>query len=113
MDVHVDGRITRRLRARDCDILTSQGDGTREWPDPAVLDRATLLGRVLFTQDRDFLKEATMRQRQGVTFPGIIFAAQHSGSVDQLATDLELIAKAADASELADRIEYIPFPSRA
>ncbi len=48
MDVNVRAEITSQLRARDVDLLTSEKDGTREFSDTALLDRATALGRVLF-----------------------------------------------------------------
>ena len=51
MDVNVRAEITGQLRARDVDLLTSEKDGTREFSDTALLDRATALGRVLFTRD--------------------------------------------------------------
>ena len=61
MDVNVRAEITSQLRARDVDLLTSEKDGTREFSDPALLDRATALGRVLFTRDADLIAEAVMR----------------------------------------------------
>ena len=50
MDVHVPAAITRGLLLRGVDVLTAQIDGTTELPDPDLLDRATELGRVLFSQ---------------------------------------------------------------
>src|SRR5215510_8696037 len=52
-DVHVPYAITLGLRLRGVDVLTSQEDGTREVDDDVLLDRATALGRVLFSQDKD------------------------------------------------------------
>ncbi|HEY7183167.1 MAG TPA: DUF5615 family PIN-like protein [Blastocatellia bacterium] len=57
-DVHVPYAITFGLRLRDVDVLTSQEDGTREVDDDVLLDRASALGRVLFSQDKDLLREA-------------------------------------------------------
>jgi hypothetical protein len=39
---------------------------------PDLLDRASELGRVLFTMDDDLLVEAAARQNQGVAFGGVI-----------------------------------------
>ena len=61
MDVHVHAAITEGLRLRGVDVLTAQEDGGRRLRDPALLDRATALGRVLFTQDDDLLREAAER----------------------------------------------------
>ena len=44
--------------------------------DDDLLTRATAVGRVLFTQDTDFLEIASRWQRQGIAFSGILFAPQ-------------------------------------
>ena len=72
MDHHVPRPITNGLRLRGVDVLTAHEDGTSELPDPELLDRATELERVLFTQDDDPLTEATQRQRRGQEFSGVI-----------------------------------------
>ena len=58
MDHHVPAPITDGVRMRGVDALTAEEDGTRRLPDPDLLDRATELGRVLFSQDQDLLIEA-------------------------------------------------------
>jgi predicted nuclease of predicted toxin-antitoxin system len=59
MDVHVPSAVTGGLRRRGVDVLTSQEDGTREAHDVVLLERATDLGRILFTQDDDLLAIAS------------------------------------------------------
>jgi hypothetical protein len=54
------GQIHAALRG--VDVLTVQEDGRAGASDAAVLDRATELGRVLFTQDDDLLVEASEEQ---------------------------------------------------
>ena len=49
MDVHVRREITVGLRTRGVDVLTAQEDGAAALDDPLLLDRATSLGRVLFS----------------------------------------------------------------
>jgi len=61
MDVHVRRTVTAGLRLRGVDVMTAQEDGAGELLDPELLDRATELGRVLFTQDDDLLREAKRR----------------------------------------------------
>lgn len=51
MDHHVPAAITEGLRSRGVDVLTALDDGTEEFEDPPLLQRATELDRVLFTQD--------------------------------------------------------------
>jgi len=83
MDVHAPLAITQGLRERGVDALTTQEDESSRFLDPQLLDRATELDRVLFTQDEDFLAEGARRQRLGKTFAGIIYAhhcASQSGN---------------------------------
>jgi predicted nuclease of predicted toxin-antitoxin system len=75
MDEHVPSGVTRGLRARGVNVLTVQEDGPSSAPDPVVLDRSAILGRVVFTRDEDFLAEGVRRQRAGETFAGIIYAS--------------------------------------
>jgi len=84
MDVHVPRPITRGLRKRGIDVLTAQEDGTARWSDPDLLDRATELARVLFSQDEDLLAEAARRQSRGVAFSGIIYVPQLGLSIADL-----------------------------
>lgn len=110
MDVHVPRQITRGLRRRGVDVLTAQEDGTAAWDDPALLDRAMELNRVLFSQDEDLLVEAAVRQRRGTFFPGVIYAPQLELSIGQAVEDLELLAKAGTPNDFASRVVYLPLP---
>src|SRR5262249_14246746 len=53
-DVHVDKAIHDQLRLRGVDVLRAQDDGAAEMPDDEVLQHATDLGRLIFTQDIRF-----------------------------------------------------------
>ncbi|HVG34492.1 MAG TPA: DUF5615 family PIN-like protein [Pyrinomonadaceae bacterium] len=70
MDVHVCRAVTTGLRLRGVDVLTAQEDNAGELDDARLLDRATELERVLFTQDDDLLREAAQRQQTGQRFTG-------------------------------------------
>jgi predicted nuclease of predicted toxin-antitoxin system len=108
MDVHVPYAITIALRLRGVDVLTAQEDNSQELEDAALLDRATALGRILFTRDDDLLREGALRQKRGESFVGIIYAHQLNVSVGQCVIDLELVAKASDSDEWISRLEYLP-----
>lgn len=108
MDVHVPASITRGLLLRGVDVLTAQLDGTTELEDPDLLDRATALGRVLFSQDEDLLAEATRRQRSGRPFGGVIYAHQLGITIGRAIGDLEILAHAGSAVDFANRVEYLP-----
>jgi len=108
MDVHIPAAVTEGLRLRKIDVLTSQEDGTREIEDEFLLDRAAVLGRLLFSQDRDLLRIATQWQQAGKFFPGIVFSPQIETSIGRLIEDLELLATYCSAEELADQVTYLP-----
>ena len=76
MDHHVPRAITDGLRIRGIGVITAYEDSAGDMADTVLLDRASELGRVLFTQDDDLLAEATKRQKEGVTFGGVIYSHQ-------------------------------------
>ena len=108
MDHHVRRAITEGLRFRGVDVLTAQEDGAQRLPDPELLDRETMLGRVLFSRDKDLLREGERRQQSNESFSGIIYAHQLTVTVRQCIEDLELIAKVCEPEEWVDRVEYLP-----
>jgi len=71
-DVHIPSAVLEGLRRRGIDVLTSQTDGTRDVSDEALLQRATELSRLLFTQDTDFFAIARAWQASEKTFAGIV-----------------------------------------
>src|SRR5262245_13420226 len=108
MDVHVRAAITQGLRQRGVTVLTAQEDGADQLDDPALLDRATARGYVLFSQAEDLLVEAARRQAAGETFSGVIYAHQQRITVGRCLTDLELLATADDPPDMLNRVEYLP-----
>ncbi|MBE9226875.1 DUF5615 family PIN-like protein [Phormidium sp. LEGE 05292] len=108
MDEHIHSAITVGLRLRDIDVLTIQEDGRAGTPDTILLDRSTELGRVMFSQDQDFLIEAKRRQAEGINFSGVIFARQSRVSIGDCIRDLEIIAKLGELEEFVNRVQYLP-----
>ena len=108
MDHHVDIAITSGLRRRGVDVLTCQEDGTTTWDDDRLLDRATQLGRVLFSQDDDLLAIVHQWQRSNRTFARLVYGHQLDLSIGQAVRDLELIAGVYDPEDTRDRVEYLP-----
>ncbi len=76
--------------------------------DPDLLDRATALERILFTQDDDLLREAAERQQSRKVFAGVIYAHQERVSIGQCIKDLEFLAKAGELEDFANKVEYLP-----
>lgn len=107
MDVHVPRSVTVALRTHGADIVTALEDDAAEFGDDELLDRATVLQRVLVTQDQDFLRIGAFRMADGHQFWGIVFAPQ-SLAIALLIRDLELVALIGEPYEFANRIEYLP-----
>lgn len=89
-------------------MFTAQEDGLRNTPDNVLLDRATALGRVMFSLDTDLLREAKQRQKLNLPFPGVVFARQRKIDIGHCIRDLELIAKAVEPEDLANKVQYLP-----
>ena len=107
-DVHIPRAILIGLRARGVDVLTAQEDNQSRAKDPALLDRATGLGRVLVSSDADLLVEAHKRQAEGGTFAGLVHAHPMRVSIGTCVEDLELIAMAGEPDDMRDRVEFLP-----
>ena len=108
MDTCVHSAITDGLRARGVDVLTTQEDGHAETPDPLVLDRAGELGRVVYTEDDDFVKEGVRRQRAGIPFAGVIYTHQDRLSVGRRIEDLHIIVEAESEDNVVNNVRYLP-----
>ena len=108
MDHHVPRAITEGLRLRGIDVITAFEDNASDMDDSALLDRAGKLGRILFTQDDDLIAEATKRQREGVSFSGLIYGHQLRIFIGACINDLEIISKAGQPEDLTDRIQFLP-----
>ena len=106
MDVNVRAEITHGLRLRGVDVLTLWKTAHESWTIRRCL--TTSLGRVLFTRDADLLVEGAARQRDGLTFGGVVYAHQLHVSIGECIEYLELIGKAGEPSERINRVEYLP-----
>jgi hypothetical protein len=108
MDVHVNAAITTGVRRRGIEVLTAQEDGRTRFEDTDLLDRATALQHVLFSQDDDFLALAHQRQRRGVVFTGLIYGHQLAATVGKYVLDLEVVCKVLEPEDMVNHIEYLP-----
>jgi Domain of unknown function (DUF5615) len=108
MDQHVPRAITEGLRLRGVNVLTAFEDQSHTLADPDLLDRATALGRVLFTQDDDLLAEATHRLQAGLSFGGVIYAHQLDITIGQCVRDLELVATVGEPTDAENQVIFLP-----
>jgi len=107
MDHNVRRAITEGLKRRGVDVLTALEAGAHRLPDAVLLDRAGEIGRLLVTEDSDFMAEAAERQRRGADFVGVVYARQDL-PVRLCVEDLELIAKVGEREDFAGRVTYLP-----
>ena len=108
MDQHVPSAVTKGLRRRKIDVLTAFDDSASEWEDPAILGRANELGRIVFTQDEDFLSLATEWRDAGRTFFGVVFCPQERLGHGALIDWLELVVSLLNEEEVRDQVIFLP-----
>lgn len=108
MDLHVHEAITQGLRRRGIDVLTAREDSHERQPDEVILERATALGRVLFTQDVDFIAIADQWTDEGRPFSGIAFAHQRSITVGQAVIHLEIVCQVLTPEEAENQFIRLP-----
>ncbi len=107
-DQHVKKAIATGLRLLDIDVLTAYEDNASTLDDPELLDRATELERLLFTQDDDLLVEAAKRQQDNISFSGIVYGHQLRVTVGQCVEDLELISTLVEPEEVKNQVIFLP-----
>lgn len=108
MDVHVNTAMTEQLEIRGVDVITAQDDQRAESGDDELLERATELGRAVFSQDLNFLAIAAQWQRDNREVAGVVYAHQLRVGVGKCIEDLELIAKCYEPVDLMNRVEHLP-----
>ena len=83
--------------------MTTTEAGLLGAPDTDQLSASHAAGRVLVTQDRDFLR----LHRGGSLYSGIAYCDQGRCTVGELVTTLTLIYEILDADEMVGRVEYL------
>jgi uncharacterized protein with PIN domain len=101
-DEHVSGAIVRGMRIRGVDVLTVAQAGMLSATDGEYLALALREGRVVFTQDDDFLRLA----HAGVGHAGIVYAPQHT-PVGHVVRGLMLIVQVLDAEDMVGHVEFL------
>jgi uncharacterized protein with PIN domain len=98
MDEHVHPGITRALQQRGIDVLTAQATDNLDIDDAEHLQFAASEGRVIFTQDEDFLRVLNHK--------GIVYAHQRT-PMRQIIEGLILIAETLTEEEMKNHIEFL------
>lgn len=102
MDEHVASAVTSGLRLRGVDVLTAQEAGVLAASDEDHLALAARDGRVLFTQDADFLR----LHARGIGHAGIVYAHQRT-PVSRIVRGLMLIYQALDSEDMQNHVEFV------
>jgi predicted nuclease of predicted toxin-antitoxin system len=101
MDEHVSRAVVRGLRRRNIDVLTAPEAGTLGASDEEHLERGRREGRVIFTQDSDFLRLAAASDHAG-----IVYTTQES-TAGEIIHGLTLIFLVLEMEEMKGRVEYL------
>lgn len=107
LDVHVPIAVAEAVRRRGIDVVTAQDAGYALLDDESLLARAAEQGRVLATQDADFLEIVSRWSREGRECHGVIFARQGI-SVGVFIEGLELCLHGLTDEELLNQVVFVP-----
>jgi len=101
-DEHVAKAVVKGLRQRGVDVLTVPEAGMLSASDQEHLELARKEGRVIFTQDDDFLR----LHAAGADHAGIVYAPPQA-STREIIYGLMLIHQVLDAEDMEDQVEYL------
>jgi len=103
LDENVAFAVAQGLRLHKIDVTTTPEAGLRGATDERQVEFARSAGRVIFTQDDDFLK----LHAAGVPHPGIVFCEQNRRSIGEIIWWLRFIWEALEASDMQSQVEFI------
>ncbi len=101
-DEHVSNAVVMGLRRRGVNVLTVPEAGTLGASDEEHLKRAREEGRVIFTQDDDFLRLAAA----GSDHAGIVYTSQEN-TIGEIIAGLMLVHRVLDDEEMRGHVEYL------
>lgn len=101
-DEHVPHAVINGLRSRGADVLTTKEAGKLGASDEEHVALASEQGRVIFTQDDDFLK----LHAKGMNHSGIVYARQHT-SVGDIIRGLMLVCHVLKPDDMRNHVEFL------
>ena len=102
MDEHVPKAVTEGLRRRGVDVVTVQELGLQTVEDARHLERASQDGRVMVTQDADFLR----LHASGLSHRGIVYMPQQT-PVAHMLRSLMLLHDVLSPDDMVRHIEFL------
>ena len=103
LDENVNNAIADGLRRRKIDVTTTPESGLISSSDEEQLRFARNQGRVIFTQDSDFLK----LHNAGFEHGGIVYCVKGSRSIGEICRGLILIWEVLEAEEITGKVEFL------
>ena len=103
LDENCAGAIAAGLRRRGIDVTTTSEAGLLGAIDLEHVDDAMPRGRVIFTQDGDFLGI----HGAGIQHPGIAYCPKDTRSIGEIIDSLTLIWEICEPEEMVNQVEYI------
>lgn len=101
-DEDVPTAVITGLRARGVDVVTSQESGLLAASDEQHLAYAAAEGRVVFTQDVDFLRLHV----KGLSHAGIVYAQQQT-PIGDVIRGLMLIYRVLEPGDMRNHVEFL------
>lgn len=106
-DENVVGPLVSALRQRGLDVVTAIERSLGSADDELILAEALHLGRLLLTNDQDFLRLASQAHVRGEEFAPILFWPQQQRPLAQLITRIVQVAMESDYAALCSRVFFL------
>lgn len=103
MDENISNVIAKGLRSRGINVTTTPEAGLIAAPDEVQLEFSRSQGRVIFTQDTDFLR----LHEAGIPHVGIAYCHQGSQSIGEIIRGLVLIWELLEPEEMIGKVEFL------
>jgi hypothetical protein len=103
LDEHVDPAIADGLRHHNIDVTTTLQACLESATDEEHIRFALAESRVIFTQDKDFLRH----HANGVQHAGIAYCHQHRRTVCEIIQHLTLLHDCLTVEEMSGRVEFL------
>jgi predicted nuclease of predicted toxin-antitoxin system len=102
LDEHVYGAVCEGLRRRGIDVTTTREAGLRGASDMAHIEYARRTGRIIFTEDEDYL----MLSKSGVEHCGIVYCHSNTRRIGQIIEYLVLVDACMTEEDMRNHIEF-------
>lgn len=103
LDEHIPQALADALRSREIDVTTTADASLTGTGDREHLEFAANAGRVVITQDVDFLR----LHAAGTPHAGIAFWRQQTHSIGEVMRRLLLIHASMSPDDMKNRVEYL------